>query len=61
LEGDYIGVIIGDDLLVLNGEVITNSCARAKTVKSMSGYKKLLKTNPELANQKADGIIRNIY
>ncbi|SMC73667.1 DUF2075 domain-containing protein [Polynucleobacter kasalickyi] len=61
LEVDYIGVIIGDDLLVRNGEVITNPSARAKTDKSISGFKKLLKTNPELANQKADDIIRNTY
>ena len=61
LEVDYIGVIIGDDLLVRNGEVITNPSARAKTDKSISGFKKLLKTHPELANNKADGIIRNTY
>jgi DUF2075 family protein len=61
LEVDYIGVIIGDDLLVRNGEVITNPSARAKTDKSISGFKKLLKTNPKLANKKADDIIRNTY
>jgi len=61
LEVDYIGVIIGDDLIVRNGEVITNPNARAKTDKSISGFKKLLKTNPDLANKKADEIIRNTY
>ena len=61
LEVDYVGVIIGDDLIVRNGEVITNPIARAKTDKSMSGFKKLLKTNPQAANKKADGIIRNTY
>jgi DUF2075 family protein/DNA replication protein DnaC len=61
LEVDYIGVIIGDDLIVRNGEVITNPNARAKTDKSISGFKKLLKTNPDLAIKKADGIIRNTY
>jgi len=61
LEVDYIGVIVGDDLIVRNGEVITNPNARAKTDKSISGYKKLLKTNPEAANKKTDGIIRNTY
>ena len=61
LEVDYVGVIIGDDLIVRNGEVITNPNARAKTDKSISGFKKLLKTNPDLANKKADGIIRNTY
>jgi uncharacterized protein len=61
LEVDYVGVIIGDDLIVRNGEVITNPNARAKTDKSISGFKKLLKTNPETAKKKADGIIRNTY
>jgi len=61
LEVDYIGVIIGDDLIVRNGEVITNPNARAKTDKSISGFKKLMKTNPDLANKKADKIIRNTY
>lgn len=61
LEVDYIGVIIGDDLIVRNGEVITNPKARAKTDKSISGFKKLMKTNPDLANKKADKIIRNTY
>ena len=61
LEVDYVGVIIGDDLIVRNGKVITNPNARAKTDKSISGFKKLLKTNPDLANKKADGIIRNTY
>jgi DUF2075 family protein len=61
LEVDYVGVIIGDDLIVRNGEVITNPNARAKTDKSISGFKKLFKMNPEVANKKADGIIRNTY
>lgn len=61
LEVDYIGVILGDDLIVRDGMVLTNPKARAKTDKSISGYKKLLRENPELANQKADQIIRNTY
>ena len=61
LEVDYVGVIIGNDLLVRNGEVITNPKARAKTDKSISGFKKLLKINPQAANKKVDAIIRNTY
>lgn len=61
LEVDYVGVIIGDDLIVRDGNVITNPKARANTDKSISGYKKLLKKDPEAANKKADGIIRNTY
>jgi DUF2075 family protein len=61
LELDYVGVIIGDDLIIRNGEVLTNPKARAKTDKSISGYKKLLKTDPRLASTKVDYIIRNTY
>jgi DUF2075 family protein len=61
LEVDYVGVIIGDDLIVRNGQVITNPKARAKTDKSISGYRKLLTMDPEAANEKADTIIRNTY
>lgn len=61
LEVDYVGVIIGDDLIVRDGQVITNPKARARTDKSISGYKKLLKIDSNAANKKADSIIRNTY
>jgi uncharacterized protein len=61
LEVDYVGVIIGDDLIVRDGSVMTNPKARARTDKSISGYKKLLKIDSETANKKADGVIRNTY
>ncbi len=61
LEVDYIGVIVGDDLVVRNGQVITNPSKRARTDKSLNGYKKLLKEDPDEANRKADTIIKNTY
>jgi DUF2075 family protein len=61
LEVDYIGVIIGDDLIVQNGELITNPSARAKTDKSLAGYKKERAVNPAEADIKADELIRNTY
>ncbi len=61
LELDYIGVIIGPDLRIENGEVITDPIKRSKMDASIKGYKKLLKENPELAKQKADAIIKNTY
>jgi DUF2075 family protein/DNA replication protein DnaC len=61
LEVDYIGVIIGPDLIVRNGKVITMPGARAKTDKSLNGFKKLLKESPILAKAKADEIIKNTY
>jgi DUF2075 family protein len=61
LEVDYVGVIIGPDFTIRNGQVVIDPSKRAKTDKSLNGYKKLLKENPELAKQKADAIIKNTY
>jgi uncharacterized protein len=61
LELDYIGVIIGPDLVVRNGEVVTNGNERASSDASIKGYKKLLKSSPEEAKAKADMIIKNTY
>jgi hypothetical protein len=61
LELDYVGVIIGSDLCIQDGILVTNPSARAKTDKSLAGYKKGLKEDPILAERKADEIIRNTY
>ena len=61
LELDYVGVIIGPDLIIRDGEVITDPSKRAKTDASLKGYKKRLKENPEEAKSKADAIIKNTY
>lgn len=61
LELDYVGVIVGPDLIVRNGELITVPSARAKTDTSLQGYKKELKIDPIRATEKADEIIRNTY
>jgi DUF2075 family protein len=61
LELDYVGVIVGDDLTVVDGILATDPNARAKTDKSLSGYKKSFKQDPIFANDKADELIRNTY
>ena len=61
LEVDYVGVIIGDDLVVLNGKLMTNPKGRAKSDKSLNGYIGERKTDPERADAKADELIRNTY
>jgi len=61
LEFDYVGVVIGDDLVYRDGEVITDYTKRAKTDNSLKGLKKMLKEKPEKAKQLADEIIRNTY
>lgn len=61
LEVDYIGVIVGPDLRVGEGRLETDPSARAKTDKSLSGFKKESKIDPVGAGLKADEIIRNTY
>jgi len=61
LEVDYIGVIIGSDLVARSGRLITQPECRSRMDKSLSGYKRLLKSNPQDACDRADRIIRNTY
>lgn len=61
LEFDYVGVIIGDDLIYRDGQVVTDHTKRARTDQSLKGLKKMLKEKPEEAAQIADDIIRNTY
>lgn len=61
LEFEYVGVIIGDDLRYENGKLIVDINKRAKTDQSIKGIKKLLKENPEEAQQIANEIVKNTY
>src|SRR5581483_2624911 len=61
LEMDYVGVIIGPDLIVRDGKIITDATKRAGSDKSVHGYKKMLAEDPERAKAVADSIIKNTY
>ena len=61
LEVDHIGVIIGPDLVVRDGRVLTRPEHRARTDQSLKGYKKLSRTDPDGAREQADRIIKNTY
>jgi DUF2075 family protein len=61
LELDYVGVIIGADLKVVDGKLVSDPSGRASTDVSLHGYKKEFKEDPEVATRKADQIIRNTY
>jgi DUF2075 family protein len=61
LEVDYVGVIVGRDLVAIDGALRTDPSARAKTDASLKGYKKELKDDPIGAELKADELIRNTY
>jgi DUF2075 family protein len=61
LECDYIGVIIGPDLVVRDGQVVTRPKARSKMDSTMKGFGKDSKVDPEAGAAKADLIIKNTY
>ena len=50
LELDYVGVIIGPDLQLSGGHVITDVNERAKSDASIKGLKKMMKENPDYQN-----------
>ena len=61
LEVDYIGVIIGPDLIVRNGKVVTNGLARPGRDKTIKGFRGMLKNNETDAVSRVDRVIKNTY
>lgn len=61
LELEYVGVILGPDLVARNGKIETNAKERSSMDSSVKGYKQLHRRNPEVADKKADEIIKNTY
>ncbi len=61
LDFDYIGVIIGPDLICRNGKLITDRSKRAKTDGAFRGIGKILEKNKEYGEKLIDEIIKNTY
>ena len=61
LELNYVGVIIGEDLIVRDGQVVTDASKRSSQDRSVHGYKKMLMENAVEAKALADRIIKNTY
>ena len=61
LELDYVGVIIGPDLIVRNGEVVVDPSKRSGMDSSIKGYKKRFAENIEGAKEQVEAIIKNTY
>jgi DUF2075 family protein len=61
LEVDYIGVIVGSDLIVREGSIITQPDERASTDRSVHGRKSLAKKDPIDTARRLDAIIKNTY
>lgn len=52
---------MGPDLVVRSGEVVCQPERRARSDKSLAGYKNLFKADPASAKRRADEIIKNTY
>jgi DUF2075 family protein len=61
LELDYVGVIIGEDLIIRDGEVLVQPNARSKMDRTLFGYKKGMRENPEHWKPLIKAIIKNTY
>lgn len=61
LELDYVGVIVGPDLLARDGRLAALPENRSKQDRSIRGYKKLLESDPGETCARLDRIIRNTY
>lgn len=61
LELDYVGVIVGADLRVRNGKILTDVLKRSGQDSTIRGIKKMIKEDPDTAKALADRIIKNTY
>ena len=61
LELDYVGVIIGPDLLARSGQLCTFPQNRSRMDKSIRGYKAMMRVDPDATLALTDQIIRNTY
>jgi len=61
LELEYVGVIIGPDLVVRDGRVLTDASKRAGRDKTVHGLKRIRKQDPIRADELADRVIKNTY
>lgn len=61
LELDYVGVIIGGDLIVRDGKVETDTSKRSSQDKTIHGHKKLLREDEFNTRLRLERIIKNTY
>lgn len=61
LEVDYVGVIIGNDLIVRDGEVLVNPSERDNGDRTIFGWKKGINENPQYWKSLLKVIIKNTY
>jgi DUF2075 family protein len=61
LELDYVGVIIGPDLLARDGQLTTVPENRSRHDRSIRGYRQLMQSDSAGTRERLERIIRNTY
>lgn len=61
LELDYVGVIIGPDMIYRDGRIVTDASKRAVSDQSVRGIRQMIQADPERATRLADMIVKNTY
>ncbi|WP_026956664.1 DUF2075 domain-containing protein [Algoriphagus vanfongensis] len=61
LEVDYIGVIIGEDMVCREGQILVDPRKRSRMDQSIKGYKSLMKVTPQETKKMLKEIIKNTY
>ena len=61
LELDYVGVIIGPDMVYKNNRILTDGFKRSPNDQSLKGFKSMMTKKSKEALQSVDAIIKNTY
>jgi hypothetical protein len=61
LELDYVGVIVGEDLVARGGQIITRPEKRSSMDRSIHGWRALRAKDPQGTRERLDAIIKNTY
>ncbi len=61
LELDYVGVIVGLDLVISDGQLVTAPEARSSGDRSIRGWKSMMRRDSQRTRERVDRIIRNTY
>ena len=61
LELDYVGVIVGPDMVLRDGRIVTDGTQRASSDQSVRGLKQMLRADRDSALALGDRIIKNTY
>jgi DUF2075 family protein len=61
LEFDYVGVIIGPDIIYRDGHILVDPSKRSPDDYTIRGYKTMMKSDPEGTKNLIRQIIKNTY